>query len=364
MPKGDHSNNGNALPPGNFPGIKMKPDGTPATDESMPRRRFLRGLALLPGLMVTPLSRPAAAQAAPAYTPRITEWQLPKPMFARGSAVAPDGSLYIAVPNDNKVLRFDPRNASFSEWDLLPGHQPNSIVVDRHGTVWTAGFGNGTIGRLKTRNNMIAEFHVPSRGGGPHTLTLGADGATLWFSMQTGDRIGGMDIATGRIAEYVTSGRPSGITTDRRGRVWWCRADEGRLGHLDPGTGSIGEIELGNGTRPRRIATAPDGMLWVTLYGKGQLVRIDPVQGKILKSYPLPGGNAGAYAVEVDPAGIVWASEIKRDAVTRLDPLTESMQSIALPTGNAGIRKLTQDGANRLWYTGSHNGRLGLIETE
>ncbi|MCW5604357.1 MAG: hypothetical protein KIT18_07420 [Burkholderiales bacterium] len=321
-------------------------------------------LTLLPGVMAMPLSRPAAGQTAPAFTPRITEWQLPKPMFARSSAVAPDGSLYIAVPNDNKVVRFDPRNASFSEWDLLPGHHPNSIVVDRHGTVWTAGFGNGTIGRLKIRRSMIAEFHVPSRGGGPHTLTLSEDGTTLWFSMQTGDRIGGMDIATGRIAEHETSGRPSGITVDHRGHVWWCRASDDRLGHLDPANGSIGELELGHGSRPRRIATAPDGMLWATLYGRGHLARIDPVRMQIVKTYSLPGGNAGAYAVEVDAAGIVWASEIKRDTVTRFDPSTEVMQTIGLPTGNAGIRKLTQDGANRLWYTGSHNGRLGLIEAE
>jgi len=330
----------------------------------MPRRRFLRGLLLLPGALAVPLSRPAAGQATPVFAPRITEWQLPKPMFARSSAIAPDGSLYIAVPNDNKVVRFDPRNASFGEWDLLPGHHPNSIVVDRYGTVWTAGFGNGTIGRLKTRNSMIAEFHVPSRGGGPHTLVLSDDGATLWFSMQTGDRIGSMDIATGRIAEYETSGRPSGISVDRKGHVWWCRASDDRLGFLDTSNGNIGELELGSGSRPRRIATAPDGILWITLYGRGQLVKVDPARMKILKNYPLPGGNAGAYAVAVDAAGIVWASEIRRDTVVRLDPSSEVMQTIRLPTGNAGIRKLTPDGPARLWYTGSHNGRLGLIEAE
>lgn len=342
----------------------MKPASPPAIPVPTPRRRFLRGLLLLPGIMALPLARTAAGQTAAAFAPRMSEWPLPKPMFARSSAVAPDGSLYIAVPNDNKVLRFDPRSASFSEWELLPGHHPNSIIVDRRGTVWTAGFGNGTIGRLKTRNSMIAELHVPSRGGGPHTLALSEDGTTLWFSMQTGDRIGSMDIATGRIAEHGTSGRPSGITVDRKGRVWWCRASDDRLGHLDPESGNIGELELGNGSRPRRIATAPDGMLWVTLYGKGHLVKVDPVSMKLVKTYPLPGGNAGAYAVAVDAAGIVWASEIRRDTVVRLDPSTEVMQTIRLPTGNAGIRKLTPDGAGRLWYTGSHNGRLGLIEAE
>ncbi len=363
MHQGQHSGGIPRLS-GSVAGVAMKPARPPAIPVTTPRRRFLRGLLLLPGIATLPLAGTATGQTAAAFTPRISEWPLPKPMFARSYAIAPDGRLYIAVPNDNKVLRFDPRSASFREWELLPGHHPNSIIVDRHGTVWTTGFGNDTIGRLRTRGSMIAEFHVPSRGSGPHTLALSEDGTTLWFSMQTGDRIGSMDIATGRIAEYPTSGRPSGITIDHQGRVWWCRASDDRLGHLEPGSGNIGELELGSGSRPRRIATAPDGMLWVTLYGRGHLVKVDPVSMKIVKTYTLPGGNAGAYAVAVDAAGIVWASEIRRDTIVRLDPSTEVMQTIRLPTGNAGIRKLTPDGAGRLWYTGSHNGRLGFVEAE
>jgi len=33
-----------------------------------------------------------------------------------------------------------------------------------------------------------------------------------------------------------------------------------------------------------------------------------------------------------------------------------------LPSKGAGIRKLLIDGQGRVWYVGSHNGRLGVIE--
>lgn len=321
--------------------------------------RSLPGLLSLCLLPLCLLSPPADAQPSPV---RVTEWQLPRPMYARSSAIAPDGSLFIAVPNDNKILRFDPRSAAFSEWELPPGHHPNSIAVDRNGTVWTAGFGNSTIGRLKPSPGALAEFHTPSRGGAPHTLALSDDGATLWFTMQGVNRIGSMDTATGRIAEYETSGNPTGITIDRNGQVWWCRPEEGRLGLLDPQTGRLGELELGRGTRPRRIASAPDGMLWVTLSGKGQLAKVNPATASVVKTYALPGINAGAYAVEVDAAGIVWVSQLRRDAILRFDPATETLQAIPLPTPNAGIRKLTAEPGGRIWYTGSHNGKLGVIE--
>jgi len=324
---------------------------------------MMRKLVLLAGCLLlstqVPAGEPTPATAFPA---KVTEWPLPKPMFARSSALAPDGSIYIAVPNDNKVLRFDPKTQSFRDWDLPNGHQPNSVVIDRKGMVWTTGYGNGTIGKLKPSNGAIAEYAVPSGNvSGPHTLVLSNDDQTLWFTMQTGNRIGSVDTLTGRIAEYETAGNPGGITVDRAGNVWWCRLGDDKLGRLDPGTGKISELDMGRSSRPRRIATAPDGMLWVTLSGNGRLAKVDPATNRIVGTYALPGGNAGAYAVAVDDAGIVWANQIKLDAVIRFDPATALMQTIRLPSPNAGIRKLTTDG-NRLWYTGSHNGRLGVIE--
>lgn len=324
---------------------------------------MMQKIAALAGCMLLAVTAAAADSVpAPVFPARITEWPLPKPMFARSSAVAPDGGIFIAVPNDNKVLRFDPKTQGFRDWNLPPGHQPNSVLVDAMGMVWTTGYGNGTIGKLKPSTGAIAEFSVLSgNNSGPHTLAQGNDGETLWFTMQTGNRIGGVDIHTGRIAEYETSGNPTGITVDRAGNVWWCRSGDDRLGRLDPRAGKITELDLGRGSRPRRIATAPDGMLWVTLFGTGRLAKVDPVANRVVDVYPLPGGNAGAYAVAVDDAGIVWVNQIKLDAVIRFDPSSITMQTIKLPSSNNGIRKLTTDGG-RVWYTGSHNGRLGVID--
>jgi virginiamycin B lyase len=81
-----------------------------------------------------------------------------------------------------------------------------------------------------------------------------------------------------------------------------------------------------------------------------------------VKTYDLPGGNAGAYAVTVDGGGMVWANEINTDTVVRFDPKTEKMQVVQLPSSNVGIRKMVTDAGGRLWYMGSHNGRLGVVE--
>ena len=296
------------------------------------------------------------------YAGRVIEWAVPTPRFARDPAIAPDGSVFIAVMTGNRVARFDPKAQAFREWVLPSGHRPHGLLVDRSGIVWTTGNGNGTIGRLDPATGEIGEIPVPTGSSGPHTIVITDDQSTLWFTLQSGNRIGRLDIATRKVTEYPTTGGPYGLAIDQSGNVWFCRPGDDRIGKLDPRTGQMTEVATGPRSRPRRMAIGADGALWVTLYGNGKLVRVDPRAGKIVKEYVLPGNDAGPYAVSVESSGIVWTNEINNDTVVRLDPRSGKMDVVKLPSTNVGIRKLVVDAQGRLWYVGSHNGRLGMIE--
>src|SRR5947208_1731859 len=82
---------------------------------------------------------------------------------------------------------------------------------------------------------------------------------------------------------------PYGLALDRDGNVWFCRMGADRMGRLDPRTGRMSELDTGRGSQPRRVAAAPDGMLWVTYYGNGKLAKIDPAAMKVVGTYQLPG---------------------------------------------------------------------------
>ncbi|WP_313953647.1 hypothetical protein [Accumulibacter sp.] len=297
----------------------------------------------------------------PQIAGRVSEWPVPTPKFARDPAPAPDGSIYIAVMQGNRIARFDPRSQQFTEWPLPADANPHGLLVDAQGIVWYTGNGNGTIGRLDPNSGKVSEFHTPS-GGDPHTIVLDGQG-DLWFTVQHGQRVTRLERASGRFTEYPTSGNPYGLAVDAQGVVWFCRLRADKLGWIDPKSGQTGEVDTGRGSAPRRIAAAPNGDLWIAYYGNGKLARLDPRARRIVQTWELPKeGGRDAYAVTVDAAGRVWVNGIDTDTVSIFDPASERFRVIRLPSENIGIRKAIIDAQGRYWYMGSHNGRLGMVE--
>ncbi|TAK42274.1 MAG: hypothetical protein EPO29_06725 [Betaproteobacteria bacterium] len=317
--------------------------------------------ALCPALAIAGGSNYGVAPGSRDIAGKITEWNVPTPRFARDPAPGPDGNIYIAVMNGNRIARFDPRTKAFKEWDLPDGARPHGLVVARDGRVFYTGNGNGSIGELDPATGKIVSHFTPSQGGNPHTAVLD-DAGNVWFTAQ-GGYLGKLDRASGKVTEIPMPGGPYGLAIDRQGRVWVCRMGANALGIYDPKTGKTEELRTGPGSRPRRIAASPEGMLWVTYYGNGKLARIDPVAKQVVKEYAMPAGErAGPYAVAVDGAGRVWANEIDTDTVALLDPKTERFRVFQLPSKGVGIRKAVVDAEGRYWYMGSHNGKLGVIE--
>jgi len=292
---------------------------------------------------------------------RVREFPVPTPLFAGETAVADDGSIFVAIMRGNRIARFDPGNETFREWDLPRNASPLGLVTDDRGKVWYAGHGNATLGQLDALSGVIVQHQIPTNGA-PHTLLFdGRD--TLWFTDELTQSVVRFDRTSGRMVDQRTGGNPYGLAVDRAGNLWFCKLTADRLGRIDARTGAMSEVFLGNGSRPRRVALAPDGTLWVTLNGLGKLAQVDPGTAQILRTYDMPGGSgSNPFAVAATADGRIWANEYRTDTISLLDPRNGSFRSFQLPSRNPGVRKMVVDAQGRLWYMGSHNGMLGVIE--
>jgi len=134
---------------------------------------------------------------------------------------------------------------------------------------------------------------------------------------------------------------------------------------IAPGTlptlvGKVSEWPVPTPRFARDPAIAPDGNVYIAVMSGNKVARFDPKRGAF-KEWDLPSGHR-PHGLLVDRQGMVWANEINTDTVVRLDPATGKMRVVQLPSSNVGIRKMVVDARGRLWYMGSHNGRLGLVE--
>jgi len=127
-----------------------------------------------------------------------------------------------------------------------------------------------------------------------------------------------------------------------------------------PAAPTLQEYDVPAGSRPHDVAPAPDGSVWYTAQGAGELGRLDPQTGET-HHIPLGAGSA-PHGVIVGPEGAAWVTDGGLNAIVRVDAETEEVEVYPLPAGSgyANLNTATFDGEGVLWFTGQSGvyGRL------
>jgi virginiamycin B lyase len=161
-------------------------------------------------------------------------------------------------------------------------------------------------------------------------------------------------------------GYPHDLAVDANGMVWYTAQRAGKLGRLDPATGKVDLVPLGDGAAPHGVIIGPDGAPWVTESGRNAIVRVDP-QTLGVKAWPLPQerGYVNLNTASFDGRGRIWFTG-QNGVYGRLDPRDDAMKVWDAPRGRGpyGIAT-TPDG--QVYYAslaGSHIARVDLDSGE
>lgn len=237
---------------------------------------------------------------------------------------AADGSLWITPFFPSVIARLDPVEMSWRTWatttnkgevvgihDLSFGAS-HELLTDVDGLVWYSDIGNNAVGYFNPETGDAEIFHAPEIPGRPgagallYGLIMTADRKHIWYSQLGIGSFGNFNIET---REFET-------------RVVLPMADSG----------------------PRRLTITEDDVMYVPLYGSGQLVEYDTKARKQLGMYDLPDTGSAPYAVTWDSVRkVVWIATSNADVIYSFDPQTGSFGVIPLPRAGAFLRMIDID---------------------
>ena len=161
-----------------------------------------------------------------------------------------------------------------------------------------------------------------------------------------------------------------GIAAGPDGRLWFTESGAGQVGRLDPGNGQVDEFPLTpthglSQAHPRPITAGTDGSLWFVQVGP-QGTGTDPAAfvgrmtlGGVHTEFRVP--TDGAFGpdegIASDPDGRIWFTESAKGKVGRLDSLSSdpqaTLQEFALPAGLGPPVSITSGPDGALWVGGT-----------
>jgi len=174
---------------------------------------------------------------------------------------------------------------------------------------------------------------------------------------------GGTSSTALTVREYpVPAGsRPHDVAPAPDGGVWYTAQGSGELGWLDPKTGRTRHIPLGEGSAPHGVIVGPDGAPWITDGGLNAIVRVDPNTRRV-RAFPLPAssGYANLNTAVLDRRGVLWFTG-QSGIYGRLDPKVGKVRVFRAPRG-AGPYGITVTPGGDVYYASLAGSYLGRID--
>lgn len=201
-----------------------------------------------------------------------------------------------------------------------------------------------------------------------------------------------------------TRSAPHDVAPAQDGAVWYTAQAQGMAGRLDPRSGKIEKIALGDGSSPHGVIVGPDGAAWIADGGLNAIVRVDPktlavtrfplpkdrpnanlntavfdkqghlwftgqggVYGELdpkrgsLRVFDAPRGR-GPYGICVTPDGSLFFASLAGSYLGRIDRTSGAAQVIEIPTPNQGARRVWADSKGRVWVSEWNAGKLGVFD--
>jgi len=236
--------------------------------------------------------------------------------YVPGTGSGPHGSHGTGtVPGS--LLKLDARNAALVA-EVLVDRNPGDVVVSRDGSrAYVSHYDllrlqnqltvgdppeSGWSGIAVVDTDKMTRLALPMVCPTAHGLGLSPDGKTLYVTCSLSDELAIVDVSTDQ--PKVLAKLPVG-----------------------PSPGPLGNPVY----MPYALTVAPDGNVWVSDNGSGDVRVYSPTLGAMDPAKVYPVGGVAMFGAFTDGGNTYWVPHQGDDKVTRIDAATGQMAVIALP---------------------------------
>jgi len=210
----------------------------------------------------------------------------------------------------------------------------------------------------------ITEWEVPWAETRPRDPIVAPDGR-VWFVGQRAHYVAVLDPETGEM-ERIDLGDgagPHNVIVDADGTPWYAGNRDMHIGKIDPTTHQITRFDMPDERvrDPHTMIFDADGHLWFTAQGGNHLGRMDTRTGAV-DVLPVSVERARPYGLVLDRDGTPWAVLFGTNRLATVNPSTLEVTEHELPRPETRPRRLatTSDGA--VWYVDYADGYLGRYD--
>jgi len=237
--------------------------------------------------------------------------------IAAGVAVAPNGNVYVADYNNNRVQYFTSTGGYLGKWGTYGTgaglfKSTAGVAVASNGDVYVTDQYNNQVQRFNSSGTYITGWTVPTS---PRGVAIGPNGY-IYVSFPDMHEICYYTSGGGFVGSWGTYGsgngqfnKPWGVAVASNGDVYVADSENNRVQYFTPAgsfLGKWGSYGTGGGqfNKPRGIGVGPDGDVYVAEYGNHRCQRFSVNGG-----YKCMWGSCGSGNGQFDyPEGIAVAA--------------------------------------------------------
>jgi virginiamycin B lyase len=228
-----------------------------------------------------------------------------------------------------------------------------------------------------------------------------------WFAFALVLVIAGATTARAQLVQVLDlpeGAAPYSVAPQTFGRIWYSAQGAGALGIIDPATGEVDHIGIGENSLPKTVLEGPDRAAWIVDSGLNAILRVD-VNLEEVESWPLPEtransglidgifdqdgmlwftGEAGVYGrfdhqsgdmelfdapgghglhgITLTPDGDIYFASPEGHYIAKVDRATGAAEVIAPPTPDQGARDVGSDTQGRIWVSEERSGQISRYD--